>query len=109
MCLEGDFIEAHDDTAVGEMSIAGKQVTTERKVALVWHLSKNFDSDCGGMFVDLDRSDQPCEFAPRFNRLVAFVVPRMHAVTPMATDRSRFSVFGWLVAPMDGTAVNAHP
>ncbi|KAL4418797.1 hypothetical protein ABPG77_010206 [Micractinium sp. CCAP 211/92] len=34
---------------------------------------------------------------PHFNTAVFFRVPHWHAVTPLTTDRPRFSVFGWFL------------
>ena len=47
----------------------------------------------GGLFVDHPTGRR---FAPSHNALVAFSVPRLHEVTRVATERPRYSVFGWL-------------
>ena len=40
------------------------------------------------------------EFVPQFNSAVAFLVPRQHEVTKMISDRSRYSIFGWYLRPV---------
>ena len=50
----------------------------------------------GGMFVD-EKARQ--NFCPEMNTLVHFAVPRPHSVTPVATDRPRYAVYGWIVTP----------
>ena len=40
-----------------------------------------------------------CEaLAPSFNTLVAFSVPRLHAVAAVAKGKRRYSLFGWWLA-----------
>ena len=42
--------------------------------------------------MDLSRGDT---HTPIFNSLVAFLVPRLHEVDMMKTDRNRITIFGW--------------
>jgi hypothetical protein len=55
-----------------------------REVALVYYLNHDWKEADGGLFVDL-QEDTP--YTPDFNVLVAFRVPRMHGVTPVAGKR----------------------
>ena len=91
----GHGIHAHDDRA--ERHICGAVFT--RSVAVVLHLSQGWSREDGGLFVDLQRESE--EHVPEFNTLVAFKVPRMHAVTPVAESASqpRLSLFGWFLEP----------
>ena len=90
----GDHIVKHDDAAV--VDIGG--VPHERKIALVYYLTgePTWDASLGGLFVDHQSGRR---LAPVHNTLVAFRVPRLHEVTKVTGDRSRYSIFGWLYAP----------
>jgi hypothetical protein len=94
----GHFIEPHDDTASKSVAVEGgsMEVTYDRDIACIYYLSKSWDERLGGLFVDLQERN---EHVPLFNSLVAFRVPRMHEVTPLNTDRPRFSIFGWFYRP----------
>merc|ERR1712194_102556 len=112
----GDFIEPHDDEGV--TTIDGREYF--RVLALVYYLTgptvatekdsppwqSGEDSVDGGCFIDYGIGKrQPGKYiAPKHNSLVAFQVPRLHEVQKMKTDRPRFSVFGWLYAPLGGGA-----
>ena len=48
----------------------------------MWHLSKDFKDEDGGVFVDEESGKR---YVPRWNTLVHFEVPRWHAVTPVVT------------------------
>jgi len=91
----GDHIVKHDDAAVVEIN----GVPHERRIALVYYLTgePTWDASLGGLFVDHGSGGR--RFAPVHNTLVAFRVPRLHEVTKVTGDRSRYSVFGWLYAP----------
>ena len=97
----GDFIEPHDDNGV--TWIDGREHF--RVLALVFYLTGEETWDPvihGGCF--LDRAKRPPRpVAPTHNTLIAFEVPRMHEVQPLTSDRPRFSVFGWLHAPVPGS------
>ena len=90
----GDHIVKHDDAAV--VDIDG--VPHERRIALVYYLTgePTWDASLGGLFVDRASGRR---LAPVHNTLVAFRVPRLHEVTKVTGDRSRYSIFGWLYAP----------
>ena len=90
----GDHIVKHDDAAV--VDIDG--VPHERRIALVYYLTGEpmWDASLGGLFVDHASGRR---LAPVHNTLVAFRVPRLHEVTKVTGDRSRYSIFGWLYAP----------
>ena len=90
----GDHIVKHDDAAV--VDIDG--VPHERRIALVYYLTgePTWDASLGGLFVDHASGRR---LAPVHNTLVAFRVPRLHEVTKVTGDRSRYSIFGWLYAP----------
>eukprot|EP00238_Polyblepharides_amylifera_P011596 CAMPEP_0196580980 /NCGR_PEP_ID=MMETSP1081-20130531/31818_1 /TAXON_ID=36882 /ORGANISM="Pyramimonas amylifera, Strain CCMP720" /LENGTH=348 /DNA_ID=CAMNT_0041901043 /DNA_START=76 /DNA_END=1122 /DNA_ORIENTATION=+ len=73
------------------------EIDFSREVALVYYLNKDWKTDFGGLFIDLE-ADKP--YLPEFNNLVAFTVPRMHGVTPVVSKsksnpRKRYSIFGW--------------
>ena len=90
----GDHIVKHDDAAVVEIN----GVPHERRIALVYYLTgePTWDASLGGLFVDHATGRR---LAPVHNTLVAFRVPRLHEVTKVTGDRSRYSIFGWLYAP----------
>ena len=90
----GDHIVKHDDAAVVEIN----GVPHERRIALVYYLTgePTWDASLGGLFVDHASGRR---LAPVHNTLVAFRVPRLHEVTKVTGDRSRYSIFGWLYAP----------
>ena len=90
----GDHIVKHDDAAVVEID----GVPHERRIALVYYLTgePTWDASLGGLFVDHASGRR---LAPVHNTLVAFRVPRLHEVTKVTGDRSRYSIFGWLYAP----------
>lgn len=96
----------------------------ERDIAVVYYLSRDFTEDDGGAFVDLNDGgkfrekilklrilyffanvlsvdDKPKPIVPKFNTLVSFVIPREHAVSPVVTDKVRYSLFGWFLKPVE--------
>ena len=102
-------IERHDDRAYVpvKMEDTGKVVMCCRKMALVYYCGNGPDNHWdgktqGGMFVDCEdptSSDGTREYAPDFNTLVAFEIPRYHIVTKVANKNTRYSVFGWTLEP----------
>ena len=92
----GDFLDSHDDTPSGSNSY-------ERRLAFVWHLSDGWSSDDGGYFVDEEDGDSLTgerSYAPVFNTLVYFGVPRLHRVTKVTSNKkARFAVYGWVATP----------
>ena len=69
----GDFIEPHDDTAY--KMINGK--LHRRHIAFIYYLTKDWQEDFGGNFIDLDTGTL---HVPIFNSAVSFYVPRLHQV-----------------------------
>mmetsp|Transcript_28335 Transcript_28335/g.47543 ORF Transcript_28335/g.47543 Transcript_28335/m.47543 type:complete len:338 (+) Transcript_28335:236-1249(+) len=94
----GCFIEPHDDVAFKDLEDATTGVVTRqaRDIAVIYYLTKDWEEEMGGIFVDMEAGVQ---HVPKFNSLVAFKVPRLHMVTSLHTDRSRFSMFGWFYKP----------
>ena len=90
----GDFLDSHEDTPSGSRCY-------ERRVAFVWHLSRGWGKDDGGLFVDeAARCDEQTHYTPTFNSLVSFAVPRMHKVTKVTKPgEPRFAVYGWIATP----------
>ena len=90
----GCFIEPHDDVAfkdiVGEDGVKRRY---ERDIAVIYYLTKDWHYELGGNFVDLSVGGDT--HTPIFNSLVAFLVPRLHEVDMMKTDRNRITIFGW--------------
>jgi hypothetical protein len=88
-----DHIEPHDDRAYKE--IDGEIYS--RYIAVIYYLTKDWSEEDGGALVDLDC---PKKFVPEFNSMVAFSVPRMHAVQAVkAANKARLSIFGWFLKP----------
>ena len=104
----GDQIAPHDDVAVQELEMPPgskrQAVVASRRIACIYYLTKDWTAEMGGAFVDL-HGRKETEYVPKFNRLVAFNVPRLHAVEPVAdaASRPRYSVFGWLYEPYQRT------
>ena len=90
----GCFIEPHDDVAfkdiVGEDGVKRRY---ERDIAVIYYLTKDWHYELGGNFVDLSVGGDT--HTPIFNSLVSFLVPRLHEVDMMKTDRNRITIFGW--------------
>ena len=93
---EGDCIAPHNDKAY--RTILGR--VHSRTIAVVLHLSpvtweEERRDKLGGNFVDLETGKQ---YAPRWNTLFAFTVPRQHEVTPVLDKfpfpGKRISLFG---------------
>jgi Rps23 Pro-64 3,4-dihydroxylase Tpa1-like proline 4-hydroxylase len=96
----GHFIEKHDDKAYVKLDDPDedRMVSYTRDVAIIFYFNKNWTSDDGGILVDHKRTR---EHKPVFNSMVAFRVPRLHEVTPVKSDRNRFSLFGWFLSNED--------
>jgi hypothetical protein len=111
----GHSIAPHDDVSVAPVELAdGSFEWHERAFAGVYYLTRddwNADVD-GGAFEDLhdvrEHYGGPNEtmertgdlernlVEPKFNRLVVFRVPRVHAVRPVISrTKKRHAVFGW--------------
>jgi hypothetical protein len=86
--LPGDFSLPHTDCARG------------RRVAFIWHLTKEWDDAWGGNLVWCPSGTQ---LAPRFNVLTLFCVSSasLHFVAPVAPQSRglRLTVNGWWTAP----------
>ena len=96
---EGDGIAPHDDKA--RRTIMGQ--VHSRTIAVVLHLTpytwpEARNDEMGGLFVDHVAGKR---YAPAFNSLVAFTVPRQHEVTAVqaAFPGKRLSLFGWFLEP----------
>jgi hypothetical protein len=91
--VDGSYLHSHTDAPSGSSSY-------ERVRAFVWHLSKDFCEQNGGAFVD---EESGIKYAPTFNNLVSFSVPRWHSVEKITvgehTNVSRMSIYGWIVIP----------
>jgi Rps23 Pro-64 3,4-dihydroxylase Tpa1-like proline 4-hydroxylase len=88
----GDFLTTHDD----------KIPAAKRRVAYVLGMSRGWRADWGGLLQFYDRNGSVEEvFVPRFNSLMLFTVPQMHAVTAVApyAPMARYSITGWFIDP----------
>ncbi len=109
---QGDHIAEHDDHALVMHSGRGdrKPVLCSRDVACIYYLTpKDWTESDGGVLVDLTNG---ARYVPRFNSLVAFVVPRFHEVTAVrrrAGRAARLSIFGWFLEEGDLYEYNAQP
>lgn len=86
----GDYLCSHTDHPSGNGAY-------ERRRAFVWHLSsKEWDESDGGHFVDEKLN---VRFAPKWNTLVHFGVPRWHRVDKVArhVKGARYSVYSWII------------
>lgn len=84
----GDFLTQHDDTGVGE-----------RLAAYTLGLTRQWRPDWGGQLLFHDANgDVERGYAPAFNVLTLFKVPRQHSVAPVApyAGALRLTVTGWL-------------
>jgi SM-20-related protein len=83
-----DFLTLHDDTGAGE-----------RLAAYTLGLTRAWRADWGGQLLFHDEAgDIERGFAPAFNVLTLFKVPRKHSVAPVApyAGAPRLTVTGWL-------------
>lgn len=92
----GDFLTRHDDTGEGD-----------RRAAYTISLTREWRSDWGGQLLFHDaEGDIERGFAPAFNVMTIFKVPRQHSVAPVApyAGAPRLMVTGWLKdSPPSGT------
>eukprot|EP00439_Symbiodinium_sp_Y106_P017342 s4628_g2.t1 len=111
-------LSAHDDSNYFREYPAGQLLF--RKIAVIYYLTKDWRQEChpfpaldsceqfeassqrtclqkkdyGGALLDLHGETK--QLLPRFNSLVAFLVPRVHQVEELAAGcPPRFSIFGW--------------
>ena len=86
-------------TANNYLMMHNDSANSDRRVAYVLNLSKNWHVDWGGLLHFIDENGQVTEtFVPTFNSLTFFSVPAWHKVSyvmPFVTE-SRYSVTGWL-------------
>lgn len=91
--MSGDFISTHDD---GLTDHGG------RRIAFVYSLTRDWLPHWGGHTMFMDNND--CSVAeailPKFNSLVLFSVPTLHAVSTIASfcTEPRYAVTGWFHA-----------
>ena len=102
VCLaQRDHLDSHTDHPSGNAGF-------ERQRAFVWHLSaREWEAGNGGEFVDEATGDK---YAPMYNHLVHFGVPRPHRVDAVAshvTD-ARYSVYGWVITAKVWLSVRPH-
>ncbi|GLI68866.1 hypothetical protein VaNZ11_013412 [Volvox africanus] len=99
-----DHIAPHDDRAYTQVKLdSGRIITASRTLAIIYYLTRDWHEEYGGVLVDLEDPTAPPgvgrKYVPLWNSVVAFRVPRYHAVTPMTTNRPRYSIFGWFLEP----------
>ena len=100
----GHKIDPHDDAAYAPVELANGGFEMHlRAYAVAYYLTPD-DWDVerdGGAFVDMDDETAPGKtIEPKFNRLVVFKVPRVHAVAPVTSEnRRRHAIFGWFYRP----------
>lgn len=87
-----DHIGRHDDRA--HVPFFRDDNVYSRTVAAIWYLTAEWSEAEGGCLLDLEEEGRP-PMVPIYNSLVAFEVPRMHAVSAVTGDRYRYSIFGW--------------
>ncbi|CAK9044503.1 unnamed protein product [Durusdinium trenchii] len=101
MYQNGGNLCAHDDSNYFIVDKADRNQNQKfpagsllfRKIAVIYYLSKDWKTDYGGALVDMHEDKQ---YFPRFNSMVAFLVPRLHQVQELAPGSPpRFSLFGW--------------
>ena len=86
----GDFLTLHDDSHTRD----------DRVAAFTLGFTRGWRPDWGGQLLFHDaRGDIERGFAPRFNMLSVFAVPRAHSVAPVAAYAAepRLSLTGWFI------------
>jgi SM-20-related protein len=86
----GDFLTLHDDSHTKDDRIA----------AFTLGFTRGWRPDWGGQLLFHDEAGDVVQgFAPRFNVLTVFKVPRPHSVAPVAAyaTQPRLSLTGWFV------------
>ena len=105
----GGNLSAHDDSNYFVVAKTDKNQSQSypsgsllfRKIAVIYYLTKDWKKDNGGSLMDLHHAKDgltasASALVPRFNSMVAFLVPRLHQVEELAAGAPpRFSVFGW--------------
>jgi len=87
---KGDFLTLHDDSHSKD----------DRLGAFTLGFTRRWRPDWGGQLLFHDaRGDVERGFAPRFNVLTVFKVPRAHSVAPVAAyaAEGRYSLTGWFI------------
>lgn len=95
-----DFIGRHDDRA--HVPVFGLDKVYSRTAAAVWYLTRDWTEEDGGCLLDLRGKESDTDgikHVPTYNSLVVFEVPHWHAVTPISSERYRYSIFGWWHQP----------
>jgi len=96
-------LSAHDDSNYFQITSTDKNRSPRypagtlmfRKIAVIFYLTKDWRQEYGGSLMDL-HDQEPKFLVPRFNSLVAFLVPRVHQVEELADGcPPRFTLFGW--------------
>lgn len=85
---KGDFLSLHHDGP-----------STDRKIATVLGLSRDWSLDWGGNLLFPSVDDRVEGLSPGYNRLDLFMVPQFHTVTAVtaAAPRPRLAVSGWFL------------
>lgn len=92
---KGDFLTLHDDSHSRD----------DRLAAFTLGFTKGWRPDWGGQLLFHDAAgDVTRGFAPRFNVLTVFAVPKAHSVAPVAAyaTQPRFSLTGWFIREPKG-------
>ncbi len=87
----GHFLKRHNDTA---------KTGDDRRYACVVGLTKEWQSDWGGLLQFVDDNKVSLSFTPSFNSCIIFKVPRDHQVSYVApyASKPRYALTGWLRA-----------
>ena len=102
MYENGGNLAAHDDSNYFVVDRTDKNQNERfpagtllfRKIAVIYYLTKDWQEDFGGSLMDMHGDGQ--QYFPRFNSMIAFLVPRVHQVQELAPGAPpRFSLFGW--------------
>ena len=67
----------------------GVMLTCSRTIGVIYYLTRDWKEEFGGNLVDIPEGRL---YVPLYNSVVAFRVPRYHEVTPVLTERPRYSV-----------------
>jgi SM-20-related protein len=92
---KGDFLTLHDDSHTRD----------ERLAAFTLGFTRGWRPDWGGQLLFHDAAGDVIRgFAPRFNVLTVFAVPKAHSVAPVAAyaTQPRFSLTGWFIREPKG-------
>jgi hypothetical protein len=96
----GDIESVKQALASGAVTGGTQKMEYVRVVALAYYLNQDWPAAFGGHFVDLAGKGKE-KHLPEFNTLLAFEVPRRHAVAEVCAPkgRGRYSIFGWWLMP----------